>query len=33
MKVFNDVGLVAIGSGVLLFLLTPIIKKWMHGIK
>jgi POT family proton-dependent oligopeptide transporter len=33
MKVFNEVGFVAIGSGVLLFLLTPIIKKWMHGIK
>lgn len=33
MKVFNQVGFVAIGSGVLLLLLSPIIKKWMHGIK
>jgi POT family proton-dependent oligopeptide transporter len=33
LDVFNDVGLVAIGSGVLLLVLTPIIKKWMHGIK
>jgi len=33
MKVFNQVGFVAIGSGVLLLLLSPMIKKWMHGIK
>lgn len=33
MGVFNNVGLVAIGAGVLLLLLTPIIRKWMHGIK
>jgi proton-dependent oligopeptide transporter, POT family len=31
--VFNDVGLFAVGSGVLLLLLSPIIKKWMHGVK
>ncbi len=31
--VFNDVGLFALGSGVLLLLLSPIIKRWMHGIK
>lgn len=31
--VFNNVGLFALGSGVLLLLLSPIIKKWMHGIK
>ncbi|MEO1258110.1 MAG: peptide MFS transporter [Bacteroidota bacterium] len=33
MGVFNNIGLFAIGSGVLLFLLGPMIKKWMHGIK
>lgn len=31
--VFNNVGLFALGAGVLLLLLSPIIKKWMHGIK
>jgi POT family proton-dependent oligopeptide transporter len=31
--VFSNVGLFAVGSGVLLLLLSPIIKKWMHGIK
>ena len=31
--VFNDVGLFALASGVLLLVLSPIIKKWMHGIK
>ncbi|MCZ2341708.1 MAG: peptide MFS transporter [Bacteroidales bacterium] len=31
--VFNDVGLFAIGSGVLLLLLSPVLKKWMHGVK
>jgi POT family proton-dependent oligopeptide transporter len=31
--VFNNVGLFALGSGVLLLALSPIIKKWMHGIK
>jgi POT family proton-dependent oligopeptide transporter len=33
MKVFNQVGFVALGSGVLLLVLSPMIKKWMHGIK
>jgi len=31
--VFNNVGLFAIGAGVLLVLLSPLIKKWMHGVK
>jgi POT family proton-dependent oligopeptide transporter len=31
-EVFTNVGLVAIGGGVLLVLLTPSIKKWMHGV-
>jgi POT family proton-dependent oligopeptide transporter len=31
--VFNNVGLFALGSGVLLLVLSPVIKKWMHGIK
>ena len=31
--VFNQVGLFAIGSGVLLLLLSPLISRWMHGIK
>lgn len=33
MPVFNNVGLFAIGAGVLLLLLAPMINKWMHGIK
>jgi POT family proton-dependent oligopeptide transporter len=33
LNVFNNIGLVAIGSGVVLVLLSPIIKRWMHGIK
>jgi proton-dependent oligopeptide transporter, POT family len=33
MNVFNQVGLFAIGSAVLLLLLSPFITKWMHGIK
>ena len=33
MGVFNNVGMVAIGSGVLLLILTPVIRKWMHGIR
>ncbi|RMG88814.1 MAG: MFS transporter [Bacteroidetes bacterium] len=33
MSVFNGVGLVAIGAGVVLFLLGPTITRWMHGIK
>jgi POT family proton-dependent oligopeptide transporter len=31
--VFNGIGFVAIGSGILLFLLGPMISRWMHGIK
>jgi POT family proton-dependent oligopeptide transporter len=33
MVVFNEVGFFAIGSGVLLLLLSPVIKKWMHGVR
>ncbi len=32
-EVFNLVGLFALGSGVLLLLLSPVLKKWMHGVK
>ena len=31
--VFNNVGYFAIGSGVVLLVLSPILTKWMHGIK
>ena len=31
--VFNDVGIFALGSGVLLLLLSPILRKWMHGVR
>ncbi len=33
LDVFNTVGLVAIGSGVLLLVLSPLITRWMHGVK
>jgi proton-dependent oligopeptide transporter, POT family len=33
LAVFNQVGLFALGSGVLLLVLSPILKKWMHGVK
>jgi POT family proton-dependent oligopeptide transporter len=33
LQVFNNVGLFAIGSGVLLLLLSPLITRWMHGVK
>ncbi|MEY3369140.1 MAG: hypothetical protein RI973_2295 [Bacteroidota bacterium] len=33
MGVFNNIGFFAIGSGVLLFLLGPMISRWMHGVK
>ncbi len=33
LDVFNNVGLFAIGSGVLLLILAPILRKWMHGIR
>lgn len=33
MPVFNMVGLFAIGAAVLLLVLSPMISRWMHGIK
>jgi POT family proton-dependent oligopeptide transporter len=33
LSVFRQLGLFAIGCGVLLFMLGPIISRWMHGIK
>jgi len=33
MEVFNQVGLFAVGAGVFLLLLSPIVGRWMHGIK
>ncbi len=33
LDVFNNVGLFALGSGALLLLLSPILKKWMHGVR
>ena len=33
MNVFNQVGLFAVGAGVLLIVLSPMITRWMHGIK
>ena len=33
LSVFNNVGLFAVGSGVFLLILSPIIKKLMHGVK
>ncbi|WND01423.1 peptide MFS transporter [Temperatibacter marinus] len=29
---FNSIGMVAIGIGIILFILTPMMKKWMHGV-
>ena len=31
--VFNQVGMIAMGAGVLLVILSPILKKWMHGVR
>ncbi|HMC90971.1 MAG TPA: MFS transporter, partial [Allosphingosinicella sp.] len=31
--VFWKIGLVAIVIGVVLFVLSPLLKKWMHGVK
>ena len=31
-SVFAQVGIVAIGMAIISFLITPIIKKWMHGV-
>jgi proton-dependent oligopeptide transporter, POT family len=33
LNVFNNVGLFSVGSGVLLLLFSPVLKKWMHGVK
>ncbi len=33
LDVFDNVGLFALGSGILLLLLSPIIRKWMHGMR
>ena len=33
LSVFRMLGLIAIGCGIFLFLLGPIISRWMHGIK
>jgi len=33
LEVFTSLGFIAMGSGVLLFLLSPIITRWMHGIR
>ena len=30
--VFGNIGWIALGSGVLLLLLVPLLKKWMHGV-
>jgi proton-dependent oligopeptide transporter, POT family len=32
LNVFNNLGLFAVGAGLFLFLLSPMIKRWMHGI-
>jgi len=31
-SVFTQVGIVAIGMAILAFLLSPLLKKWMHGV-
>jgi POT family proton-dependent oligopeptide transporter len=31
-SVFTQVGVVAIGMAILSFILSPILKKWMHGV-
>ena len=33
LKVFNQVGFFALGSAVVLLVLSPILTKWMHGVK
>jgi POT family proton-dependent oligopeptide transporter len=33
LSVFNQVGLFAIGCAVLLLVLSPVLKKWMHGVR
>ncbi|MFN3199106.1 MAG: peptide MFS transporter [Bradymonadia bacterium] len=32
MEVFQPLGIIAIGAGVVVFALTPLLKKWMHGV-
>ena len=32
-SVFSNVGFIALGSGILLLFLVPVLKKWMHGIR
>ena len=31
-SVFTQVGVVAIGMAILSFIISPILKKWMHGV-
>jgi hypothetical protein len=31
--VFNNVRFIAIGAGVVLFFLVPVMRGWMHGVK
>ena len=31
-SVFTQVGIVAIGTALVSFLISPILKKWMHGV-
>ncbi|MFC4349019.1 peptide MFS transporter [Kordiimonas lipolytica] len=31
-ELFHSVGLLAVGIGVVLFVLTPLMRKWMHGV-
>lgn len=33
LKIFGNLGWTAIGAGVVLFLLSPVLSRWMHGIK
>jgi proton-dependent oligopeptide transporter, POT family len=33
LQVFNQVGLFALGCGVFLLLISPIIRRWMHGVR
>jgi POT family proton-dependent oligopeptide transporter len=30
--VFTTIGEISIGIGILLFVISPLIKKWMHGV-
>jgi len=32
-NVFNNLGYIAIGAAIFLFLLSPLLNRWMHGIK